>query len=57
MKLSAFGEKFGSSTGIQVLMDDIGDALNSGQDMLMMGGGIRPLFRLWKLFLRPVLSV
>jgi valine--pyruvate aminotransferase len=39
MKLSAFGEKFGSSTGIQVLMDDIGDALNSGQDMLMMGGG------------------
>ncbi|MDP6969741.1 MAG: valine--pyruvate transaminase [Gammaproteobacteria bacterium] len=39
MKLSAFGEKFGSTTGIQVLMDDIGDALASGRDMILMGGG------------------
>jgi len=39
MKLSAFGEKFGSTSGVQVLMDDIGDALTSGRDMIMMGGG------------------
>ncbi len=39
MKLSAFGNKFGASSGIQILMDDIGDALASGRDMIMMGGG------------------
>ena len=39
MKLSAFGEKFGASSGIQILMDDIGAALASGRDMIMMGGG------------------
>ena len=39
MKLSAFGNKFGASSGIQILMDDIGAALASDRDMIMMGGG------------------
>ena len=39
MKLSKFGEKFTASSGIQILMDDIGTALASEQPMIMMGGG------------------
>lgn len=39
MKLSAFGEKFTSQSGITSLMDDLGNALSSGSDMIMMGGG------------------
>lgn len=39
MKLSAFGEKFTSHSGISSLMDDLGNALADGKDMLMMGGG------------------
>ncbi|MBU2712168.1 valine--pyruvate transaminase [Zooshikella harenae] len=39
MKLSEFGEKFTSQTGIQSLMDDLGNALASGEDFIMMGGG------------------
>ncbi|MCL6414497.1 valine--pyruvate transaminase [Aestuariirhabdus sp. Z084] len=39
MKLSAFGEKFTSNSGILSLMDDLGNALASGEDMIMMGGG------------------
>lgn len=39
MKLSAFGEKFTSKSGILSLMDDLGNALASGEDMIMMGGG------------------
>ena len=39
MKLSAFGEKFTSHSGILSLMDDLGNALADGQDKIMMGGG------------------
>ncbi|MGB0360791.1 MAG: valine--pyruvate transaminase [Endozoicomonas sp.] len=39
MKLSAFGEKFTSHSGILSLMDDLGNALADGKDMIMMGGG------------------
>ncbi len=39
MKLSAFGEKFTSKTGIIELMDDLGSALNEKPDMIFMGGG------------------
>ncbi|MFT6914291.1 MAG: valine--pyruvate aminotransferase [Motiliproteus sp.] len=39
MKLSAFGTKFTSDSGILSLMDDLGNALAGDQDMIMMGGG------------------
>ncbi len=39
MKLSKFGNKFTSGAGIISLMDDLGNALASGSDMIMMGGG------------------
>lgn len=44
MKLSNFGEKFTSQAGIASLMDDLGNALSSGDDssgaeVIMMGGG------------------
>jgi valine--pyruvate aminotransferase len=38
-QFSAFGEKFGSRSGITELMEDLGNALNSGSEMIMMGGG------------------
>ncbi len=39
MKLSAFGKKFTSESGILSLMDDLGNALAVNKDMIMMGGG------------------
>jgi valine--pyruvate aminotransferase len=39
MKLSAFGTKFTSESGILSLMDDLGNALAGDQEMIMMGGG------------------
>ncbi|WP_339806697.1 valine--pyruvate transaminase [uncultured Marinobacter sp.] len=39
MKLSEFGRKFTADAGITSLMDDLGNALASGDDMIMMGGG------------------
>ncbi|WP_207062388.1 valine--pyruvate transaminase [Motiliproteus sp. SC1-56] len=39
MKLSAFGTKFTSHSGILSLMDDLGNALAGDRDMIMMGGG------------------
>lgn len=39
MKLSAFGDKFASDSGIVGLMDDLGNALLENPDMIMMGGG------------------
>lgn len=39
MKLSAFGKKFTSESGILKLMDDLGNALAGDKDMIMMGGG------------------
>ncbi len=40
MKLSCFGEQFTSGSGILSLMDDLGNALaTGGDDMIMMGGG------------------
>jgi len=39
MKLSNFGEKFTSQSGIVELMDDLGSALNENPDMIFMGGG------------------
>ena len=39
MKFSSFGQKFTADAGITSLMDDLGNALASGDDMIMMGGG------------------
>lgn len=39
MKLSAFGHKFTAESGITSLMDDLGNAMASGEDVIMMGGG------------------
>lgn len=39
MNLSSFGQKFSGNAGITELMDDITNALASGRDMIMMGGG------------------
>ena len=39
MKLSSFGTKFTSHSGILSLMDDLGNALATDHDMIMMGGG------------------
>ncbi|HEY5718582.1 MAG TPA: valine--pyruvate transaminase [Motiliproteus sp.] len=39
MKLSKFGTKFTSESGILSLMDDLGNALAGNQEMIMMGGG------------------
>lgn len=39
MQLSRFGKKFTSDAGITSLMDDLGNALASGEDIIMMGGG------------------
>ncbi|RME33691.1 MAG: valine--pyruvate transaminase [Gammaproteobacteria bacterium] len=38
-RLSAFGERFASGSGILDLMDDLGNALAEGGDKLMLGGG------------------
>lgn len=39
MKLSTFGLKLGADAGINSLMDDLGEAMASGRDVIMMGGG------------------
>lgn len=39
MRFSEFGEKFSSQAGIISLMDDLGNAMASGGDLIMMGGG------------------
>ena len=39
MNLSKFGKKFTTRTGILQLMDDLGNALAGGEQMLMLGGG------------------
>ncbi len=39
MELSDFGKKFAGESGITSLMDDLGNALASGEDLIMMGGG------------------
>jgi len=39
MKLSSFGTKFTSESGILSLMDDLGNALAGDQEIIMMGGG------------------
>ncbi|PID44305.1 MAG: valine--pyruvate transaminase [Proteobacteria bacterium] len=39
MKLSTFGEKFATESGIVGLMDDLSSALNENPDMLFLGGG------------------
>jgi valine--pyruvate aminotransferase len=39
VNLSSFGQKFSGNAGITELMDDITNALASGRDMIMMGGG------------------
>lgn len=38
-RFSSFGNKLGGSSGITSLMEDLGNALNSGSDIIMMGGG------------------
>lgn len=39
MKISKFGQKLATSSGIGQLMDDLGNALLEGKDTLMLGGG------------------
>lgn len=39
MKFSKFGQKFQTTSGILQLMDDLGNALSSDRQMLMLGGG------------------
>jgi len=39
LKLSTFGKRFASDSGIVGLMDDLGNALLENPDMIMMGGG------------------
>jgi len=38
-QFSQFGSKFGGASGITELMEDLGNALNSDSEMIMMGGG------------------
>lgn len=38
-KFSSFGQKFTARSGILQLMDDLGEALESGRDINMLGGG------------------
>ena len=39
MNVSTFGEKFVRDCGILQLMDDLGNAMAGGQEMIMLGGG------------------
>jgi valine--pyruvate aminotransferase len=39
MKISRFGQKIASSSGIGQLMEDLGSALSQNNDVLMLGGG------------------
>ena len=39
MNISRFASRFNTESGIVQLMDDLGDALSTNKDMLMMGGG------------------
>ncbi|CAH0990969.1 Valine--pyruvate aminotransferase [Sinobacterium norvegicum] len=39
MKLSVFGQKFATNSGIVDLMADLGSALNENPEMIFMGGG------------------
>ena len=39
MKLSNFARKFTEHSGINLLMEDLGEAMAGGTDMLMLGGG------------------
>lgn len=39
MKVSRFGRSIGQTSGIGRLMEDLGDALSAGGDILMLGGG------------------
>jgi valine--pyruvate aminotransferase len=39
VNVSKFGKKIAEESGISRLMDDLGHALSSGRDMLMLGGG------------------
>ena len=39
VKLSRFGKRIAVTSGIGQLMDDLGNALAQGQDVLMLGGG------------------
>ncbi len=39
MNLSKFGQKFCEGSGINHLMEDLGNALSGSREMLMLGGG------------------
>ena len=39
MKISRFASRFNTNSGIVQLMEDLGDALSTNNNMLMMGGG------------------
>lgn len=59
MKLSVFGEKLTAKTGILQLMDDLGNALSSG-NMLMLGGGnpahIPQMEKIWKIRMKAIMK-
>ncbi len=39
MKFSKFGNRFSRHTGARQLMDDLGEAMSSEDDVMMLGGG------------------
>ena len=60
MKLSAFGEKFTSKSGILELMDDLGKAVAGSEHVCMLGGGnpavIDELSAVWRRCLASLLE-
>jgi len=60
MRLSDFGRKFSSPSGISELMQDLGHALSEDGEMIMMGGGnpahIPEMESLWRLRLEEILA-
>jgi valine--pyruvate aminotransferase len=60
MELSLFGERFSQDAGILELMDDLGRALESPGDKIMLGGGnpasIPEINRIWRRRLTEILA-
>jgi valine--pyruvate aminotransferase len=58
--LSSFGEKFSAHSGIYELMEDLGQALATGGDLIMMGGGnpahIPEMEAVWRRRLREIVD-
>ena len=58
--LSAVGAKLAGNSGIRVLMEDLGQALTTRADMLMLGGGnpaaVPEVQTLWRRRMRELLD-